>query len=101
MKKNTFLFVTASFVFLLFSFCVSAQRLSGVWAGLQTSLSVTPGGAMNRTDHVVYCRPDETYCANMRKPDWKTAVTGHYTLTGNKLVMTYVNGGKDFYTLKN
>lgn len=82
-------------------FAYSQTTLSGVYAGLQTSLAVTPGGAMNRTDHVVLFRPDGSFDANLRKPDWKTATTGHYTISGNKVVMTYVNGGKDYYEMKN
>lgn len=75
--------------------------LSGVYAGLQTSLAVTAGAGMNRTDHVVLFRPDGSFDANLHKADWKTATTGRYTISGNKVVMTYVNGGKDTYEIKN
>jgi hypothetical protein len=75
--------------------------LSGVYGGLQTSLAVTAGAGMNRTDHVVLFRPDGSFDANLHKPDWKTATTGHYTISGNKVVMTYVTGGKDYYEMKN
>jgi hypothetical protein len=75
--------------------------LNGVYAGLQTSLAVTAGAGMNRTDHVVLFRPDGSFDANLHKTDWKTATTGHYTISGNKVVMTYVNGGKDDYEIKN
>ena len=77
-----------------------ATSLSGIYAGLQTSIGVTIG-SMNRTDHVVLFRPDGSFDANLHKPDWKTATTGHYTISGNKVVMTYVNGGKDYYEMKN
>ena len=75
--------------------------LSGVYAGLQTTLAVTAGAGMNRTDHVVLFRPDGSFDANLHKADWRTATTGHYSISGDKLVMTYVNGGKDTYELKN
>ena len=77
-----------------------ATSLSGVYAGLQTSVGVTIG-SMNRTDHVVLFRPDGSFDANLHQPQWKTATTGHYTISGNKVVMTYTGGGKDYYEMKN
>jgi hypothetical protein len=63
-------------------------------------LGASPG-SMSRTDHVVLFRSDGTFNSEWRTPDWKTSVTGHYTISGKNVVMRYdKGGGKDEYTLE-
>lgn len=72
----------------------AAQRktLDGVYAGLQVSLSVTPGGAMGRSDNTYLFRPDGTFNHLMNKPDWKTRVTGNYEINGQNITLHYTTG---------
>ncbi|GGB22336.1 hypothetical protein [Puia dinghuensis] len=89
--------------FLLLLFVVqqacAQSGLNGVFAGVQVTIGASPG-SMGRTDHVIWFRSDGTFNSDLHKPDWKTATTGHYTVSGNKVVLQYPKGGKDFYTLQ-
>jgi hypothetical protein len=87
------------FVFILLNQQVQAQSsFSGVYAGIETMLGGTIG-SMSRIDHVILFRPDGTFNSDIHKADWKTTTTGHYTVTGKKVVLNFTKGGKDVYDL--
>lgn len=75
------------------------RSLNGVYAGLQLTLSASMGGGMNRQDYVILFRPDGTLTNKLDKPDWRTAVTAHYQITGKQLTITFPKGNKDKYNI--
>lgn len=74
--------------------------LNGVYAGIEVSLPTVMGQGMDRTDRVIYFRPDGSFNHNLRKADWKTAVTGRYTVAGNQVSLQFTGGGKETMTLE-
>lgn len=74
----------------LLAFTSSCQQapVSGVYAGVELSLSPMMGG-MNRTDHVILFRKDGTFTDELEEADWQTAVKGTFAKKGNELLLTY------------
>jgi|GEM_PF-1218989 len=69
-----------------------AQSVSGVYSGVELSISPLMGGGMNRDDITLYLRPNNTFTRQVEKPDWKTAVDGNWAISGNEVVLTYSDG---------
>jgi hypothetical protein len=88
------------FSFSFTSSCAQTNSLNGVYAGIEISLPTVMGQGMNRTDRVILFRPDGTFNENMRKPDWKTAITGRYTIKGNEVTLQYNGGSKEYMQLE-
>ena len=81
--------IQSAFGMLLFySLPVGAQNssISGVYAGLQTMMSMI-GGGLARIDHAVLLRADGTYNDDLRKADWQSYVTGKYTVIGRTVTL--------------
>ncbi|WPU91249.1 hypothetical protein SNE25_18190 [Mucilaginibacter sabulilitoris] len=73
--------------------------LNGVYAGCQFTVSPLIGGGMNRRDIVFLFRPDGTFNDQMGQADWKTRVSGKYTVSGSKIDLNFA-GGHSQYTIK-
>src|SRR6218665_4201657 len=69
-----------------------AKSVSGVYSGVELSISPLMGGGMNRDDITLYLRPNNTFTRQVEKPDWKTAVDGNWAISGNEVVLTYSDG---------
>jgi hypothetical protein len=77
---------------LVFSFnSFSQNKITGVYAGTESSVGIN---GMQSFGRAYYFRPDGTYCSDLGKPDWKTRVSGTYTISGKKLFLTSNSGGK-------
>lgn len=74
--------------------------LNGVFAGVEVSLPTVMGQGMDRTDRVIYFRPDGTFNHNLRREDWAMAVSGRYTIAGKKVTLQFNGGGKEELTLE-
>jgi hypothetical protein len=74
--------------------------LNGVFAGVEVSLPTVMGQGMERTDRVIYFRPDGTFNHNLRRDDWLMAVSGSYTITGKKVNLQFNGGAKETMTLE-
>ncbi len=74
--------------------------ITGVYGGLETSLSVVMGAGMSRTDHAFYFRPNGTFSDKLNKPDWKTNVDGTYHVQGSQVTVKYNGGGTDRYKIQ-
>jgi hypothetical protein len=87
--------------FLSFSYAaVFAQsKLNTVYAG--TEFWPSANGGMETFANAFYFRPDGTYCNELGKSDWKTRISGTYTLVGRKITMTSNTGKKESMTLDN
>src|ERR1700743_1261958 len=80
---------------------VYAQNsLNGVYAGIETALPTVIGQGMERTDRVFLFRPDGSFNGNLRRTDWRTAVTGRYTISGRSVTLQFSTGGKEMLTLQ-
>lgn len=82
------LFLILTFIY---SSCSSqgSSGVTGVWCGVELTLSPMMGGGMDRTDVTLYLRPDGTFADEMDKPDWKTRVDGKYSVSGSTLRLLY------------
>jgi hypothetical protein len=94
------------FALILFIFIVlftgaysQSKTLNGVYAGIELTLPVVMGAGMNRSDEVIYFRPDGTFTDQLNKSDWKTHVAGKYQVQGNKINLLYNKGAKDVMTI--
>lgn len=58
------------------------------------------GNGMGRNDNVILFRPDGTFNHQLEKPDWKTRVTGKYTIEGQNVLLQYNGGSKDKFILE-
>lgn len=74
--------------------------LNGVYAGIEVSLPTVMGQGMDRTDRVILFRPDGTFNVNLRKADWQTAVTGRYSMAGDKVTLQFSSGAKEEMTME-
>jgi hypothetical protein len=74
--------------------------LNGVFAGVEVSLPTVMGQGMDRTDRVIYFRPDGTFNHNLRRDDWILAVSGRYTIAGKKVSLLFNGGAKEEMTLE-
>ncbi|RYY61840.1 MAG: hypothetical protein EOO05_04985 [Chitinophagaceae bacterium] len=89
MKNSKFLSAIAIAFLLLVQVACNSQKLTGVYCGVELTISPMMGGGMDRNDITLYLRPDGTFADEMDKPDWKTRVDGSYTVQGNKMSLNY------------
>ncbi|MEN0055347.1 MAG: hypothetical protein AAGC65_16850 [Mucilaginibacter sp.] len=75
------------------------KSLNGVYAGCEFSPSPIIGGGTSRRDIVVLFRSDGTFNDYMGAADWKTRVSGKYTINGSKVTLNYAKGSSQ-YTIK-
>ncbi|GAB2798977.1 hypothetical protein GCM10027275_50920 [Rhabdobacter roseus] len=66
-----------------------SQSVEGVYGGVEMSVSAMVGGGMQRSDIVLYLRPDGTFTDALHKPDWRTDVKGTYVVKNQEVVLTY------------
>lgn len=76
-----------------------ADSISGIYAGVQLQISTWPGGGMGRNDVAIYFRPNGTFTNDLKDPNWKTAVKGKFTVSGNDVVLDFNNGKKRTYKI--
>ncbi|WEK33804.1 MAG: hypothetical protein P0Y53_15030 [Candidatus Pseudobacter hemicellulosilyticus] len=89
-----FLLLVVPFVAIgLVSSCQSASSFPGVYAGVKLSISPMIGAGMIRTDVVILFRKDGTFTDELEEPDWKTAVSGKYAISGSKVILTFAKDG--------
>jgi hypothetical protein len=71
-------------LFYCISFSYGQNKISGVYAGTESSMGVNGMQSFGRS---YYFREDGTYCNDLGKPGWKTNVNGTYTITGKTLTL--------------
>jgi hypothetical protein len=89
MAKNHFLFL---FLFIVKAFAASAQSptLNDVYVGAE--LYTTPFQGMQINNIVIYFRSNGSFNNKLNQADWKTKVSGYYTITSNTVQLTFKNG---------
>jgi hypothetical protein len=71
----------------LFSYSSLAQNgkfIHAAFVGTRWDPGSVMGGGLERTEIILYFRPDGTYCTTLGK-DWQTEVTGRYTISNGTI----------------
>ena len=89
MAKNHFLFLLL-FIVTAFTAFAQSPTLNGVYVGAE--LYTTPFQGMQINNIVVYFRSNGTFNNKLNQADWKTKVSGYYTITSNIVQLTFKNG---------
>ncbi|WP_205509949.1 hypothetical protein [Longitalea arenae] len=100
-RSSTISFFTLLLLLMqLAGFAQRTGKLNGVFAGIEVSQPTVMGQGMQRTDRVIYFRPDGTFNDKLQKADWKTAVAGKYSVAGNQVSLQFNGGAKETMTLE-
>lgn len=77
---------------------LQSAQISGVYVGAQ--LYNSPFNGMQIDYKVFYFKPDGTLNDDLKRADWRTAVTGNYKIAGGMVTITYKKGNEpDRYKL--
>ncbi len=86
--------------FTMHTSCSQSSGITGVYAGIELTVSGFAGGGMDRNDIAIYLRGDGSFTDKLGEADWKTAKKGTYTISGKKVTFRFASGKKDkTYTL--
>jgi hypothetical protein len=91
------------YIFIATAFTAYAQtaKLNGVYIGAE--LYTTPFNGMQINNIVIYFRGDGTFNNTLNRADWKTSVSGSYTITNKTVQLSFKNGdeGKKYILAAN
>ena len=92
MTKNYFLLLCL-FIATILTGQAQSLTLNAVYVGAE--LYTTPFQGMQINNIVIYFRNNGTFNNTLNQTDWKTKVSGTYTLTNNVVQLTFKNGDEN------